>query len=88
VPKAASRQQLYTGAAPAEFHPTQLLRSCRCKSKGATTVAVLAIQLVVCAALMLLVVVNVLRDGEAPVQAGDFLKVVVRCAGRELLPGA
>lgn len=55
-----------------------MLRCCRCNSKGATAVAILAMLLLVCVLLMLLVVVNVLRDSEAPVSAGDFLRVVVR----------
>jgi hypothetical protein len=33
---------------------------------------------VVCLALLLLVVINMVGDSEAPVHSGDFLKVLVR----------
>jgi hypothetical protein len=55
-----------------------VLTACRCQGKAAATVTAVALVVVVAAALLLLVGVNMVRDIEAPVHLGDFLKVLVR----------
>jgi hypothetical protein len=51
---------------------------CRCRRKAVAGVATVVLVAVVCAALMLLVRINMVRDSEAPVHSGDFLKVLIR----------
>jgi hypothetical protein len=87
-----SRPQIVVGrcrAAAAAAQPGVAWR-CRCRNRASTITVTVVVELLVCVLVVALVVVNVLRDSEAPVHAGDYLKVVIRCgpdpAGGGCLP--
>jgi hypothetical protein len=60
------------------FLRCDILAACRCRGEAAAVVTTLVLVVVVCLALVLLVVINMVRDSEAPVHSGDFLKVLIR----------
>ena len=50
----------------------------RCRGKAVAGVATVVLAVGVSVSLLLLVIINMVRDSEAPVHAGDFIKVLIR----------